>query len=173
MRLDDKAALDIMAHAIFILSCPAVVTDVTFSKTASGGQTIIPPHAPNLPTPQQQQKDKRQQQRDETPKTEDCVTMVQPNEIVNVIHFFDEWTRCIGSSYQKDSLYRHGKFDSCTAQWNDLKTAMKAKTTSDPEEAERLLAQTHYRKNLGSDLTQSPTAGVIWDLKEKPCWEEV
>ena len=109
----------------------------------------------------------------ETPKTEDRVTMVQPNEIVNVIHFFDEWTRCIGSSYQKDSLYRHGKFDSCTAQWNDLKTAMKAKTTSDPEEAERLLAQTHYRKNLGSDLTQSPTAGVIWDLKEKPCWEEV
>lgn len=99
--------------------------------------------------------------------------MVQPNEIVNVIHFFDEWTRCIGSSYQKDSLYRHGKFDSCTAQWNDLKTAMKAKTTSDPEEAERLLAQTHFRKNLGSDLTQSPTAGVIWDLKEKPCWEEV
>jgi hypothetical protein len=90
-----------------------------------------------------------------------------------VIRFFDEWTRCIGSGYQKDSVYRHGKFDSCTAQWNDLKTAMTAKTTSDPEEAQRLLAQTHYRKNLGSDLTQSPTAGVIWDLKEKPCWEEI
>ena len=100
-------------------------------------------------------------------------TMVQPNEIVNVIHFFDEWTRCIGSGYQKDSLYRYGKFDSCTAQWNDIKISMKAKMASDPEEAQRLLAQTHYRKNLGSDLTQSPTAGFIWDLKEKPCWEEV
>jgi hypothetical protein len=135
--------------------------------TASGGQTIIltPPHPTHSKTAKTKTK--------ETHKTEDRVTMVQPNEIVNVIHFFDEWTRCIGSSYQKDSLYRHGKFDSCTAQWNDLKTAMKAKTTSDPEEAERLLAQTHYRKNLGSDLTQSPTAGVIWDLKEKPCWEEV
>lgn len=161
MRLDDKAALDIMALAIYFVL-------LKFS-TASGGQTIIltPPH----PRTAKQQKDKTKTK--ETPKTEDRVTMVQPNEIVNVIHFFDEWTRCIGSSYQKDSLYRHGKFDSCTAQWNDLKTAMKAKTTSDPEEAERLLAQTHYRKNLGSDLTQSPTAGVIWDLKEKPCWEEV
>ena len=50
---------------------------------------------------------------------------------------------------------------------------MKAKTTSDPDEAQRILAETHYKKNLGSDLKQSPTAGVIWDMKEKPCWDEV
>jgi len=50
---------------------------------------------------------------------------------------------------------------------------MKAKTTSDPEEAQRLIDGTHYTKNLGSDLKQSPTAGVIWDLKEKPGWDEV
>lgn len=50
---------------------------------------------------------------------------------------------------------------------------MKAKTTSDPEEAQNLIAETHYAKNLGSDLKQSPTAGVIWDLKEKPGWDEV
>mmetsp|Transcript_4917 Transcript_4917/g.10565 ORF Transcript_4917/g.10565 Transcript_4917/m.10565 type:complete len:101 (+) Transcript_4917:168-470(+) len=97
--------------------------------------------------------------------------MVQPNEVVNVLTFFDEWTRCIGSGYQKDSLYRFGKFDGCTAQWKDVRMAVKAKATSDPDEARRLLAETHYRKNLGSDLSVSPTAGVIWDLKERPGWD--
>lgn len=63
--------------------------------------------------------------------------------------------------------------ESCTEQWKDLKLAMKAKTTSDPDEAQRLLSQTYYKKNLGSDLKQSPTAGVIWDLKERPGWDEV
>ena len=63
--------------------------------------------------------------------------------------------------------------ESCTEQWKDLKLAMKAKTTSDPDEAQRILSQTYYKKNLGSDLKQSPTAGVIWDLKETPCWDEV
>ena len=65
------------------------------------------------------------------------------------------------------------RLDSCSEQWNDLKIAMKAKTTADPEEAIRLLATTHYKKNLGSDLDSSPTAGYIWDLKGKPCWDEV
>jgi hypothetical protein len=97
--------------------------------------------------------------------------MVQPNDVVNVIHFFDEWTRCIGSSYQKDSLYRHGKFDSCVAQWNDIKLAMQAKTTANEDEAKQILAQTYYVQNLGSDITHSPTAGVIWDLKDKPSWD--
>ena len=63
--------------------------------------------------------------------------------------------------------------DACTAQWNDVKTAMKAKMQSDPEIAQQLVAETHYKKNLGSDLSRSPTAGVIWDLKDKPCWDEV
>jgi hypothetical protein len=63
--------------------------------------------------------------------------------------------------------------DACTTQWNDMKMAMKAKMEPDPNRAEQLLAETHYRKNLGSDLTRSPTAGVIWELKEKPCWDEV
>ena len=98
-------------------------------------------------------------------------TMVQPNDVVNVIHFFDEWTRCIGSSYQKDSLYRHGRFDSCISQWNDIKLAMKAKTTVNEDEAFEILAKTYYAQNLGSDITQSPTAGVIWDLKDKPSWD--
>ncbi|KAL3795341.1 hypothetical protein HJC23_009514 [Cyclotella cryptica] len=96
--------------------------------------------------------------------------MVQPNDVVNVVTFIDEWTRCIGSGYQRDSLYRLGKFDSCSAQWNDIKLAFKAKAASDPDEAKRLLEQTHYKKNLGSDLKVSPTAGVIWDLKEQPGW---
>ncbi|KAL7518249.1 hypothetical protein ACHAWX_003097 [Stephanocyclus meneghinianus] len=83
----------------------------------------------------------------------------------------DEWTRCIGSGYQRDSLYRFGKFDSCSAQWNDIKVALKAKAASDPDEAKRLIEQTHYKKNLGSDWKVSPTAGVVWDLKEHPGWD--
>ena len=65
------------------------------------------------------------------------------------------------------------KIDACAAQWKDIKLAMKAKAESDEEKAQQVLAQTHYKKNLGSDLKQSPTANVIWDLKEKPCWDEV
>jgi hypothetical protein len=48
---------------------------------------------------------------------------------------------------------------------------MKAKTTSNEDEAKQILAQTYYAQNLGSDLTQSPTAGIIWDLKDKPSWD--
>ena len=77
-------------------------------------------------------------------------------------------------SHTHQSKYKtNNNQDSCIAQWNDIKMAMKAKTTSDPDEAQRILAQTHYKKNLGSDLKQSPTAGVIWEMKEKPCWDEV
>jgi len=71
------------------------------------------------------------------------------------------------------SHYLRTNIESCTEQWKDLKLAMKAKTTSDPDEAQRILSQTYYKKNLGSDLKQSPTAGVIWDLKERPGWDEV
>ncbi|KAL7544180.1 hypothetical protein ACHAWF_010224 [Thalassiosira exigua] len=97
--------------------------------------------------------------------------MVQPNDVVNVITFLDEWTRCLGSGYQKDSLYRFGKFESCKARWDDVKLALRAKRTSDPDEARKILSETHYKKNLGSDLNNSPTAGVIWELKEKPGWD--
>lgn len=137
-------------------------------------------------------------------------TLLPPINI-NYAQRKDEWSRCVGSGYQKDSLYRFGKFgkaqrsawgchchfteshkwwhscanhlqhlrpnseqlDSCSEQWNDLKIALKAKTTVDQQEATRLLATTHYKKNLGSDPASSPTAGYIWDLKDKPCWDEV
>eukprot|EP00580_Thalassiosira_gravida_P009182 CAMPEP_0201633650 /NCGR_PEP_ID=MMETSP0493-20130528/6890_1 /ASSEMBLY_ACC=CAM_ASM_000838 /TAXON_ID=420259 /ORGANISM="Thalassiosira gravida, Strain GMp14c1" /LENGTH=101 /DNA_ID=CAMNT_0048105393 /DNA_START=119 /DNA_END=424 /DNA_ORIENTATION=+ len=99
--------------------------------------------------------------------------MVQPNDVVNVVAFFDEWTRCIGSGFQKDSLYRFGRFDGCYAQWKDIRIAMKAKTNTDSNEATKLLETTHYHKNLGSnDPKTSPTAGVIWDLKDEPGWYE-
>lgn len=71
------------------------------------------------------------------------------------------------------NILKNIKTDACSAQWNDLKIAMKAKSMSDTKEAQRLIAETHYKKNLGSDLTNSPTAGVIWDLKETPGWDEV
>uniref|UniRef100_A0A6U2F3N9 Uncharacterized protein n=1 Tax=Pseudictyota dubia TaxID=2749911 RepID=A0A6U2F3N9_9STRA len=86
--------------------------------------------------------------------------------------YFDEWSRCLSSMYQRDSLYRFGRFDSCGPQWSDLKTAIRAKTmVSEPEKARGLLESTHYALNLGSDPANSPTAGVIWELKEKPGWD--
>jgi hypothetical protein len=63
--------------------------------------------------------------------------------------------------------------DACTPQWNDIKIALKAKTESDPIKATEMLETTHYKQNLGSDLKSSPTAGVIWDLKDPPGWDEV
>lgn len=76
------------------------------------------------------------------------------------------------SSYCTSHLLTHfHQEDACTAQWNDIKTAFKAKATSDPDEAQKLIATTYYKQNLGSDLSVSPTAGAIWDLKEKPGWD--
>ena len=97
--------------------------------------------------------------------------MPQSNDVVNLWLFIDEWTRCVGSSYQKDRLYRFGEFDKCSAQFNDIKVALKAKLESSPEKAMDLLETTHYKQNLGSDPSKSPTAGVIWELKEKPSWD--
>ena len=97
--------------------------------------------------------------------------MPQPNDVVNIWLFFDEWSRCIGSRYQRDKLYRYGRFDGCGAQWKDLKIAGRAKLQNNKEDAERMLSETHYKQHLGSDLSKSPTAGVIWELKEKPGWE--
>eukprot|EP00568_Trieres_chinensis_P010822 CAMPEP_0183311400 /NCGR_PEP_ID=MMETSP0160_2-20130417/36677_1 /TAXON_ID=2839 ORGANISM="Odontella Sinensis, Strain Grunow 1884" /NCGR_SAMPLE_ID=MMETSP0160_2 /ASSEMBLY_ACC=CAM_ASM_000250 /LENGTH=100 /DNA_ID=CAMNT_0025475959 /DNA_START=44 /DNA_END=346 /DNA_ORIENTATION=+ len=97
--------------------------------------------------------------------------MPQSNDVVDLTLFFDEWTRCVSSRYQRDSLYRFGKFDSCSAQYRDLKAAIRAKLKTDPDEARRIIESTHYSLRLGSDPANSPTAGVIWELKEKPGWD--
>ena len=99
--------------------------------------------------------------------------MPQPNDVVNLWTYVDEWTRCISSGYQRDSLYRHGRFDSCSAQFSDLSVALKAKMMNDKDKAASAVSETHYRKNLGSDPANSPTAGYIWDLKKVPGWEVV
>jgi hypothetical protein len=49
--------------------------------------------------------------------------------------------------------------------------AINAKRVKDVEEAKRMIANTFYKQNLGSDLKNSPTAGAIWELKEKPGWD--
>ena len=83
----------------------------------------------------------------------------------------EEWNRCISSTSQRDSLYRLGKFDTCSKQWEDVKIAFRAKASNDPKKAQDMLEETYYRKNLGSDPKNSPTAGYIWDLKERPGWD--
>jgi hypothetical protein len=52
-----------------------------------------------------------------------------------------------------------------------IKIAAKGKMMQDADEAKQLLETTHYKQNLGSDPTKSPTAGVIWELKDKPSWD--
>mmetsp|Transcript_30731 Transcript_30731/g.45487 ORF Transcript_30731/g.45487 Transcript_30731/m.45487 type:complete len:104 (-) Transcript_30731:132-443(-) len=97
--------------------------------------------------------------------------MVQPNDIVPVFKYLEEWNRCISSRYQRDSLYRHGRFDSCSHQFSDLKIVLSAKIKSNEAEALDMIANTYYKKNLGSDPANSPTAGFIWKLKNKPGWD--
>lgn len=82
--------------------------------------------------------------------------------------YWDEWARCVGSRYQMDHLYRVGKLDSCSRQWKDLKVAFRAKMKGgyDPHGAKELLDSTYYRKRISI----SPTAGAIWELKDKPGW---
>mmetsp|Transcript_5180 Transcript_5180/g.7643 ORF Transcript_5180/g.7643 Transcript_5180/m.7643 type:complete len:100 (+) Transcript_5180:98-397(+) len=97
--------------------------------------------------------------------------MPQPNEVVDIWKYLEEWNRCISSRYQRDHLYRWGKFDNCNNQYNDIKIAFRAKMKDDSEEAKRLLETTYYRQNLGSDFRNSPTDGFIWELKKQPGWE--
>ena len=96
-------------------------------------------------------------------------TTSKPTDLVIVSTYWDEWSRCIGSRYQRDQLYRLGRFDSCSKQWNDLKTAVKARVIQwkDPSRAEEMISATYYKKRT----TISPTAGTIWELKDRPSWE--
>mmetsp|Transcript_26815 Transcript_26815/g.63026 ORF Transcript_26815/g.63026 Transcript_26815/m.63026 type:complete len:137 (+) Transcript_26815:49-459(+) len=82
--------------------------------------------------------------------------------------YWDEWARCIGSGYQSDSLYRYGRLDSCRKQWNDLTLAVEARLIQwrNPSRAKELIDSTYYKRRT----TISPTAGAIWELKERPGW---
>lgn len=93
----------------------------------------------------------------------------QPLVEIPLSLYWDEWSRCIGSRYQRDHLYRLGRLDSCSRQWQDLKTAMRAKFVQfkDPLECQKMMDATFYKKRT----TISPTAGAIWELKEKPGWD--
>lgn len=91
---------------------------------------------------------------------------MQPKDIVPLGVFWAEWSRCLTAKHQRDQLYRFGKFDDCSRQWDDVKTAMKAKFTKEQTEAKEMIENTYYHKRS----TISPTAGVIWELKETPSW---
>jgi len=41
----------------------------------------------------------------------------------------------------------------------------------DEGKARSAIEATYYKTQLGSDPKNSPTAGYIWDLKEKPSWD--
>jgi uridine kinase len=92
---------------------------------------------------------------------------MQPKEVVPLGIFWSEWSRCLTATYQRDQLYRFGKLDDCSKQWQDVKTALSAKFVKDDQEAQDMIQKTHYMKRT----TVSPTAGVIWELKETPGWD--
>lgn len=93
----------------------------------------------------------------------------KPVEIVPLGLYWDEWSRCVSSRYQRDHLYRMGKLDQCSRPWKDLKMAMEAKVIAwnDTEKAGEIMESTYYKKRT----TISPTAGVIWELKSTPSWK--
>jgi hypothetical protein len=91
---------------------------------------------------------------------------MQPKEVVSLGLFWSEWSRCLTAKYQRDQLYRFGKFDDCSPQFKDFKTAMKAKFTKEEKDAREMIEGTFYHKRN----TVSPTVGVIWELKETPGW---
>ena len=92
---------------------------------------------------------------------------MQPKEIVDVGLFMKEWSKCVTAKYQRDALYRFGKFDDCSRQWKDVKNAMRAKLSRDEAYARQIMEETHYHQRT----TISPTMGVIWEAKEKPGWD--
>jgi hypothetical protein len=92
---------------------------------------------------------------------------IQPKEVVDAAFYWDEWSRCVSSRYQRDQFYRFGQFDNCSRQWNDFKTAAKAKMAPTEEEAKEMLTTTYYHKKSNA----SPTVGVIWELKDPPSWQ--
>ena len=96
-------------------------------------------------------------------------TLDYTDEAIKVGLFWDEWARCIGSGYQIDSLYRYGRLDGCGKQWKDLKLAAEGRLIQwkNPKRAQELLDSTYYMKRT----TISPTAGAIWELKERPGWD--
>mmetsp|Transcript_15694 Transcript_15694/g.31275 ORF Transcript_15694/g.31275 Transcript_15694/m.31275 type:complete len:98 (+) Transcript_15694:138-431(+) len=97
--------------------------------------------------------------------------MSQPNNIVNLSKLIEEWSRCVSSNHQRNHLYRMGEFDMCSSQWTDIKAGFRAKITTDPKIATEIWLNTHYKKKIGSDPSNSPTSGVIWELKEEPSWK--
>jgi len=93
---------------------------------------------------------------------------MQPKDVVKVGDYVTEWSRCLTGRYQRDRLYRFGKFDDCGRQWRDMMTAMWIKfAAKDVEEAQQLVKETYFHRRT----TESTTVGVIWDLKEKPGWD--
>jgi Protein of unknown function (DUF3128) len=90
-----------------------------------------------------------------------------PQSVVDAGLYFSEWSSCLTGKYQRDQLYRFGKFDDCHRQWQDLTQIVSAKFMNDEDEARRIVQQTyHYqRTNI------SPTIGIIWEAKETPGWD--
>lgn len=88
---------------------------------------------------------------------------MQPKDVCDLGEWLSEWSRCLTFKHQRDQLYRFGKFDDCSKQWADLKTAAVAKFASSEESAREMLAKTHRIQEEG----KSPTAGVIWEMKEE------
>ncbi|KAL7557698.1 hypothetical protein ACA910_018494 [Epithemia clementina (nom. ined.)] len=92
---------------------------------------------------------------------------MQPKEVVNLNKFWNEWLRCQSFRYQRDQVYRFGRFESCSNRWDDLWKAARAKVSTDTKYAKEIMDTTYYRRTH----KKSSTMGVIWDAKNPPSWE--
>jgi len=136
-------------------------TSLTYTSLTSGS---VPRKQSDMDPSQQEA---GQQQQPHQPRAGDDHDEEQDGTI-RVKKYFDEWSRCLTATYQRDQLYRMGKFDDCTRQWNDVKLAFRAKfLVKRPDEARQLLETTYYHQRT----TVSPTADVIWRIKQKPGWD--
>ena len=92
---------------------------------------------------------------------------MQPKDIVDLGLYWDEWSRCLNFSYQRDQYYRFGKFEDCSDRWDDVWKALEAKVSRDKAHAIALMETTHYNRSR----KKSPTMGAIWEAKDPPSWD--
>jgi uridine kinase len=92
---------------------------------------------------------------------------MQPQHVVDVGLFVAEWSKCLTFKYQRDQLYRMGKLDDCSRQWDDVNNVVYAKFVNDTAEATNIIQKTYnYQRS-----SVSPTIGVIWEEKSTPNWD--
>jgi hypothetical protein len=78
----------------------------------------------------------------------ESTTTTKPTNFIVMTTYWDKWSRCIGSRYQRDHMYQVGRLDTCSKQWKDFKIAARAKVIQwkEPARAKEMIQNTYYKK---------------------------